>query len=87
MSKLIYILPAITDIENDQVTLTAFKTIGGAPLPSFITTTLNKVVINPTSFTEVGSLLVTLRLDDSINKADFSFKVVVTNLPPKLDDG
>ena len=87
MSKLIYTLPAIMDDDDDQVTLTAFRTLGGAPLPSFIQTTLTTVIISPTIYTEVGSLSVTLRLTDTIDTADFKFIVVVTNQAPTLDAG
>jgi hypothetical protein len=88
MSKLTYTLPAFKDDDDDQVTLTAFKTLGGAPLPSFIqTTTPTAIIITPTSYSEVGSLSVTLRLTDAIDTADFEFLVVVTNQAPTLDAG
>lgn len=87
MSKLSYTLPAFKDADDDQVTLTAFRTLDGAPLPSFIQTTTTTLVITPTSYTEVGSLSVTLRLNDGIDPADFVFLVVVTNQAPTLDAG
>ena len=87
MSQLTYNLPAIIDDDDDQVTLTAFRTLDGAPLPNFIQTTLTTVIISPTSYSEVGSLSVTLRLTDTIDTADFKFIVVVTNQAPTLDAG
>jgi hypothetical protein len=87
MSKLTYNLPAFKDDDDDQVTFTAFRTLDGAPLPSFIQTTPTTVIISPTSYSEVGSLSVTLRLTDTIDTADFKFIVVVTNQAPTLDAG
>ena len=87
MSKLTYTLPAFKDADDDQVTLTAFRTLGGAPLPSFIQTTPTTVIITPASYSDVGSLSVTLRLNDGIDPADFVFQVVVTNQAPILDAG
>ena len=87
MSKLTYTLPAFKDDDDDQVTLTAFRTLDGAPLPSFIQKTPTTLVITPTSYSDVGSLSVTLRLNDAIDPADFEFQVVVTNQAPTLDAG
>lgn len=79
-----YQLPTITDPESDTVTVTTYKT-GDTVLPGFITfsaTTTYVYTINPTTFADVGTVSITVKLNDGTNTPTFTFDVVVTNTAP-----
>ena len=81
-----YSLPPITDDDGDTVTWSATLS-SGLPLPSFITISADTFVMTPTLFSDLGLYTVTVTLDDTIITADYTFKITVINLPPKLGAG
>jgi hypothetical protein len=75
-----YTLPAITDTENDVVTVSLI-----APLISFVSITGTVITIAPPIITPSGTSLVSGQLFDGINTVPFSFNVVIANLPPAFN--
>jgi len=82
MNTTTYTLPEIIDPDSDIVTWTAFNTEDELPLPTFITTTSTGFNINPRLMSDVGTVNVTVRLDDTYWVRDYQFSIIVTYDPP-----
>ena len=74
-----YTLPAITDPENDIVTVSLV-----APLISFVSIAGTVITIAPPIITASGTSLVSGQLFDGVKTVLFSFNVVIANLPPSF---
>lgn len=71
-----YILPTISDAENDVIIIALV-----APLISLVSITGTTILMNPLPTTS-GTFIVSGTLFDGVNTVPFTFNEIVTNLPP-----
>jgi hypothetical protein len=71
-----YILPTISDAENDVIIIALV-----APLISLVSITGTTILMNPLPTTS-GTFIVSGTLFDGVNTVAFTFNEIVTNLPP-----